>query len=155
MSEQTGVLANLENTLNMYFVEKAPFQLPDNVREIIVKIAPWLALIVFVITLPSFLILFGIGSYIATFALVYSTMFYISMVFLAIQLIILGISIPGLFGRKRSAWKLLFYSELVSIIAGIFTWLDHPAHIGSIIGTAISALIGLYLIFQVKTYYAN
>jgi hypothetical protein len=158
MSEQSGGLANLEAKLNMYFVEKAPFQLPDNVKEILVKIAPWLALIVFVITLPSFLVIFGIGSYFSTFNTYfggYSTMFYVSSVFLGIQLVILGISIPGLFGRKRSAWNLLYYSQLVSILAGIFSWLNWPSHIGSLIGTAIGALIGLYLIFQIRTYYTN
>jgi Na+/melibiose symporter-like transporter len=158
MSEQSGILANLEGKLNLYLVEKAPFQLPENVKEILVKIAPWLSLIVFVITLPSFLIIFGVGSFFSTFntyIVGYSTMFYVSTVFVGIQLLMLGLSIPGLFGRKRSAWNLLFYSELISILAGVFSWLNWPGHIGSLIGTAISALIGLYLIFQLRSYYTN
>lgn len=156
MSEQTGFLSTLEEKLNFYFVEKAPFQLPDNVKEIIVKISPWLALIMFIITVPSLLVVFGVGSmFLSAYTYALGPMYYISLVFLGIQLLVLALAIPGLFGRKASAWKLLYYSQLVSILAGVFSWLRYPGGIGSLIGTAISAAIGLYLIFQIREYYKN
>src|SRR3989344_3944063 len=54
-------LAQLEETLNEYFGKKAP-ALPQNIKEIIVKIAPYLVIISLIFTIPAILVLFGLGS---------------------------------------------------------------------------------------------
>lgn len=158
MSEQDPTLSGLEETLNGYFVTKAPFQFPDNVKEILVKIAPWLAIIMIVFSLPAILALLGIG-FLATPFLIfpysgfYMISYYIGIVFLALQVIVMAICLPGLFARKRSAWKLLYYSQLLSFAHGIFNWLTSPTSIGSLIGALIGAVIGFYIVFQVREKY--
>jgi hypothetical protein len=164
MTEKTGLLSTLENKFTYYLVEKAPFQIPDNAREIIVKIAPWAALVEFVfliigliVIIPALFFILGLGSYISYYGFAYGSapIFFISNIILLFQLIILGISIPGLFGRKKFAWNLLYYSTLVYFLYRIIYWISVPLHVGILIGALISAIIGLYLIFQVKDYFKN
>ena len=60
---------------------------------------------------------------------------------------LLGMALPGLFARKMSGWTLLFYEQLVGFVGSILS--------GSIIGGIIGTLIGLYILFQVRTKYTN
>ena len=41
-----SVFGQLEGTLETYLVDKAPYTLPDNVKEITVSFAPWISIIV-------------------------------------------------------------------------------------------------------------
>jgi len=54
-------------------------------------------------------------------------------------------ALPGLFARKMSGWTLLFYSQLVGIVHSLLT--------GNIISGLLTALIGLYILFQVRPLY--
>jgi hypothetical protein len=65
-----GALKNLESTLEEYLVKKAPFQLPTNVKEIIVKFAPYLAILGVVMGIPGVLALLGAGTILAPLGLV-------------------------------------------------------------------------------------
>ena len=143
-----SVLSQVETTLNLYLVKKAP-ALPENVKELIVKYSPYLAIVGLVFSVPSLLALFGLGSLINRYAYLsgayYGPSFSISVIFLLISVVLMGLAIPGLFARKVSAWNLMFYSSLVSAVYNLLRF-----DLGSlIIGTAIS----LYFLFQVKSYY--
>ena len=61
-------------------------------------------------------------------------------------------ALPGLFARKMSGWKLLFYSVIINLVYGLVNSLTY---FGSILGTLISVLISLYILFQVKSLYKN
>lgn len=54
-------------------------------------------------------------------------------------------ALPGLFGRRIIGWQLLFYATLVS---GVFSLLG-----GSIVSAILGTLIGLYILFQVRSLY--
>lgn len=141
-------LSELETKLDDIFGKKAP-QLPENIKEIIVKIAPYLAVIGVVFALPAILAILGIGTLAAPLALMggVGTLggFTISMIFTAVMIVIQIMAIPGLFKRSLSAWRLLFYASLLSAASSLFS-----LQLGSlIIGTAIS----FYILFQVKSYY--
>ena len=41
-------------TLDEYLVKKAPFALPDGVKEFIVRFGPWISLVLLVLSLPVF-----------------------------------------------------------------------------------------------------
>jgi ribosome-associated toxin RatA of RatAB toxin-antitoxin module len=56
-----------------------------------------------------------------------------------------AIALPGLFKRTMQGWNFMFYSQLVSIIGGILSY--------NIVGTLIGAVIGLYILYQVKNKY--
>ena len=134
--------------LDFYLVKKAPFQLPPEVREFFVKFGPWIALVFLVLSLPALLFLLGVGTALVPFGGVgYAAGFgYLTVVLLA-QLVLLCLALPGLFKRKMSAWRLMLYSQLIGIVFNLLS--------GAIIGAIIFGLIGLYILFQIRTLYVN
>lgn len=144
-----SALGQLEETLEVYLVDKAPFQLPENIKELIVKFAPWISLILLVVTLPAILLAFGLGALVAPFAFLGGVQagvsFGFGMIFGAVVLVLEALAIPGLFKRKRSAWNLMFYAFLLGAVQNVLSF-----NLG---GLVIGTLISLYFLFQVKDYY--
>jgi len=144
-----SALSQLETTLEEYLVKKAPFTIPNNIRELLVKIAPWLVLIGVILAIPGILVLLGLGTIVAPFAVLGGVRaigtFSLSMIFVVIVLILEAIALPGLFKRSRSGWNFLFYATLVGVIQNIISF-----NIGGLI---IGSLLSLYILFQVKGYY--
>lgn len=154
MADQTqATLGKLEETLELYLVKKAPFQLPQNVKELIVKFAPWVTIVVLVITLPLVLFAFGLGAVVAPFAFLagpqygvsYGLNYIISMVVLGIALVLELMAVPGLFSRSAKAWRLVYWATLITVVSNILTL--------NIISGLLSGLISLYFLFQVKSLY--
>lgn len=144
-------MEKLEATLNEYFGKKAP-ALPPAAKEFIVKVAPYLAILSAILTLPSILLLLGLGSaatILAPFGGVRSVAMlptmWISILILIPVAILNIIAIPGLFARKAIAWKYMFWGELISVVSSLVKL--------NIVGAIISALIGFYILFQVKSFY--
>ena len=132
--------------LDYYLVKKAPFQIPDGGREAIVKFGPWVVVVLLVITLPALLLVLGIGTALVPFAGVgYATGFGVAALGLIIQVALEVMALPGLFARKLSGWRLMFYAALVGIVTSLLS--------GSIVGAILGGLIGLYILFQVRGLY--
>jgi len=149
-----GTFGKLEVILEEYLVEKAPFQLPKNVKEIIVKFAPYLAIIGVVMGIPGVLALLGAGTILAPLGLVGGMMtgrpflgfgYIVSVVFLGVMILLEGLAIPGLFSRSKKAWTYLYWSALVGVLQNIISF-----NVG---GLVIGGLISMYFLFQVKEYY--
>lgn len=144
-------IKQLEKALDDYFGKKAP-ALPQNIKEIIVKIAPYLAIISVIMTIPAILLIFGLGSLATTLAplggipsvATLPTM-WLSMLLLIPVVILEAMAIPGLFARSSKAWQYMFWAQIVSVISSLVQF--------NIIGALISAIIGFYLLFQVKSLY--
>jgi hypothetical protein len=133
--------------LNFYLVTKAPFQIPDAGREFLVKFGPWIALVLMVITLPFLLVVLGVGTVLSPFAGVgYATGFGLTAILIIAQFVLRAMSLPGLFARKMSGWNLMFYSMLVGFVASLTSY--------NVIGGILGLLIGLYIIFQIRSKYA-
>ena len=146
MAEQQ--LQGLIATLDEYLVKKAPFQIPEGGKEFIVRFGPWISLVLLVMALPFLLMALGLGALVAPFAGVrYSTGFGVAATFALVQIVMLGMALPGLFARKMSGWTLLFYEQLVGFVGSILS--------GSIVGGIIGAIISLYILFQVRTKYSS
>ena len=146
MADAEQAPKDLVGFLDFYLVKKAPFQIPDAGREIIVKFGPWLAILFLIVLLPPVLFVLGIGTFLVPFGGVgYATGWGIAVIALIIQVGLLIAALPGLFARKMSAWTLLFYSQIVGIV--------HSLLIGSIVGGILGGLIGLYILFQVRSLY--
>ncbi len=146
-------LASLESSLNEVFVKKAPFQLPKNVKDIIVNFAPWLALIGGVVAILGALTIFGLGGIVVPLSLYggapiatsfFSTYFF-SLAILGVAGILELMAFPGLRKRSMKAWRLLFYAQLVWAVSELV----HFNLVNFVLGT----VIGLYFLFQVKEYY--
>jgi hypothetical protein len=143
----------LEKFFDDLFLKKIGFQLPANAKEIIVKVAPWLTIIGIVVSLPAILALFGMGAFVAgmmsAYGINYGGRYYLGIAVLAAQLVLMAMAVPGLMKREMKGWRFIYYSALVSAAYGIVSTLS----LGGIIWSLVSTLIGLYFIFQVKSYY--
>jgi hypothetical protein len=138
---------NLITTLDTYFGKKAP-ALPLNVKEIIVKIAPWITLIGVIFTIPAILAFLGLGALVTTvpYGLAHAGFTYtIAIVFLIVTAVLRGLAIPGLLSKSKKGWMMLLYSTAVSLVYSILTV--------DIIGGLFGVLISLYLLFQVREFY--
>jgi hypothetical protein len=133
--------------LDFYLVKKAPFQLPDGVREAIVRFGPWIAVVLLVLMLPFILFALGIGTLFLPFAATtyYGGYVYLGLVFALIQLALTVLALPGLFARKMSGWRMALYARLVAIAGGLVSF----AWVGAILG----GLIGLYILMQIRGLY--
>jgi ATP-dependent protease HslVU (ClpYQ) peptidase subunit len=105
-TDYKAYLAQLEEFLQLYLVKKAP-ALPENAKEFIVKIAPWLTLILLLISLPAILFVFGLGSIFLPFSYLGGIgsgfNYTLGMIVLAISLVLEAMAIPGLFNRTKRA----------------------------------------------------
>lgn len=148
-----GALNNLEMTLEEYLVKKAP-SIPKEWKEVIVKFAPYLAILGVVMGIPAVLTLLGAGAILAPLGLVGGMMtgrpflgfgLIISVLFIGAMIILEAMAIPGLFSRSKKGWTYIYWSALVGVVSNIVNF-----NIGGII---IGGLLSMYFLFQVKEYY--
>lgn len=138
------------DTMEKWF-DQAP-KLPKNWQEILVKITPILALIFGI--LGILLGLSGLGTLFITSPIAalggahvvgaYGTGFVSVLIYLVASILLLA-AYPGTKAKKAKGWNLLFWSEVVNVIGGLFAM--------AIISAIIGALIGFYLLFQIRPYY--
>lgn len=112
--------------------------LPTNVKDVLVKIAPWVSLIF------GALGVLGIIGAIGLLAVFLSTMM-LGAVLALVSSVLMLVAFPGLRDRKEVGWKWSFYSQLASIASSLVVL--------NFIGALVGALIGFYLLFQIKSYY--
>jgi len=152
-SDFGSMFAKLEVTLEEYLGKRAP-QLPKGWKDIIVKFAPYLAILSVVIGIPGFLALLGLGAFMAPLGLVGGMMagrpflgfsYIINVVFLGLMVLLEALAIPGLFSRSKKAWTFLYWSALVGIVQNIVSF-----NIGGLI---IGGILSMYFLFQIKEYY--
>lgn len=148
-----STMSSLEGTLESYLGEKAP-QLPQQWKDVLVKVAPYLAIIAVVIGVPGFLALLGLGAFVVPLGTIGGIMtgkpffgvgYILNVAFLGVMVLLEGLAIPGLFGRKMSGWKYMYWGTLVGAVQNIISF-----NVG---GLVIGTLLSLYLLFQVKKNY--
>ena len=147
-----GMLGQLEALLDEYMVKKAPFNLPKEVKEFIAKVSPYLIIILALMAVPAILAAIGISAVFAPVAMLggYAWGFgaIISLIASGIAIVMEIVAVPGLFKRTRGSWNLVFYASIVSLVGGILS-------LHGIFGAIIGAIIGWYILFQVKELYKN
>jgi hypothetical protein len=131
--------------LDFYLVKKAPFQIPEAGREWIVQYGPWITIVLLVLLLPPLLLALGLGAIFLPFAAAAAPGFGILLIGTIVKIGLTIAALPGLFARKTTGWNMLFYAQLVGIATSLLSL--------NIVGAILSALIGLYILFQVRTKY--
>lgn len=147
----TNFFSQLEETLDEYFGKKAP-ALPKEAKELLIKVAPYLAILSAILMLPSLLLLLGLGGLTTMFA-PFGGVRAVSMVptmwvgiLLLIPSAVLNImAIPGLFSRAKIAWTYMYWAQLISLVSSLVQL--------NIVGAVVGALVGFYILFQVKSFY--
>ncbi len=149
--------AHLETWLEPYFTKRAPWQISDKGKLMIVKVAPWLDLILLLLFLPTAILVLTLGSAFSTLVPLGGSQlhffYYFSVIVLLIQTIIMLIALPGLFKQARQAWQLLFYATLISLIYDLVNWLGDPAAVMGLIWSGLTTVLTLYVLFQIKPHY--
>lgn len=147
----SGPLASLEEWLFDWLVRKAPFQLPPKSIDAIVKYSPWITLILAILFFPPTLVLVGLGSVIGAavplFGVYVGPFYWLAMLLLVAQEIVMFVSVPMLLKHRRNGWLLLFYAELANGLSNIVG--------GHAINGLISLVIFLYILFQIRQRYVN
>lgn len=147
----TGTLSMLETELGKVFSSKKIPALPENVKELIVKLSPWFATISMLMLLPLILAAFGLSaialpfSYLGGLHMGFS--YTLGLVFSFGMIVLELMAIPGLFKREQKAWRLIFYSTLLSLVQQLLSF-----NLGSLV---IGGAISFYFLFQVKGKYTK
>jgi len=131
----------LEAELEPIFTKQLP-AFPENIKDLFVKIAPFLAIIsvvggVFGIGIAALFspsVWFSIG-------IVYG----IGIIFFLVMIVLEALAIPGLFSQKKDGWKYMYYAQFVSII--------YSFCMGFWISGIVGAFIGFWILFQIKEKY--
>jgi hypothetical protein len=132
--------------LNYYLVNKAPIQIPDNIRELIVAYGPWITVILLVLSLPVLLVVFGLGVGLLPFGgPAYAAGFGLGALLFCVQLVLEIASLPGLFARKMTGWTLMFYAQAVGVLSSLMY--------GAIVSAIVVGVIVFYVMFQVRGLY--
>lgn len=142
-AKKMNFMATLEGT----FVKLPP--LSPSVREVIVKITPWLALIFGVLGILTSLSAFGLSAVFSPVVALgggigLATGLMVAAVLGLVESALMLVATPNLFKRKAFGWTLLFWSEAVAIVAAVISF--------SVVGVLV-ALLSFYFLFQIKSYY--
>lgn len=143
-------LKQMEDFFYTYLHKKAPFHIPPNGREAIVKIGPWIALVLMILALPAILVALGLSAIFAPAAYMYGGYhtgagFMLQGLLSLMALVMQAIALPGLFKRALKSWYLLYYAALISAVAQLLG--------GQVIGMLVGLIISLYILFEIKEYY--
>jgi hypothetical protein len=164
--------SDIERVCDEYLVRKAPFALPDSVKEFIVKIAYPLSIIGAILTvfaiigaIGATLLFLGVSTLIFPFTASYNQLPQFNVISLALALVQLGVSalsvwlyfkaIPGLKTRSRNSWKYIYYGYLLGAVSYVLGSYTIASIIYSLIPATVATLIGLYIWFQVKEKYTH
>ena len=132
--------------------QKAP-HLPQNARQTLVDVAPWLAL------LGGILGLVGIFSAGAFTSLLFTLSFFrlgllpllfvVGMLFALASAVLDLLAYQPLTQHKKAGWNFLFYGMLLSVISLILNVIAGYGVSGQLVGL----LIGFWLLFEVRDAY--
>jgi hypothetical protein len=143
-------MSSLTKTLDLYLVKKAP-ALPKGIKELVVKLAPWLTIAIVVFTIPAILSLFGFG------AMMYGTTYgsyvmaktgfnySLPILFILAIWVLKLLAIPGLMKRSVKGWNYLYYAVLVEAANSVVNF--------QLLSLVVSTTISLYILFQIRSYY--
>jgi hypothetical protein len=139
--------------LEPYFTKKAPVQIPVKAREWIVNYSWIISLVLAVILVPAMLSLLTIygwaGAVAGALGVVVSPLYWLAGLALVVQFVFLVVSIPGL--KKKSyakGWKIVLYGEIFGFAYSMLYFT-----MGNLISGVLSLIIGVYVLFQIKSYY--
>ena len=143
--------------------------LPENVKEILVKVWPWLALIGGILQFIAAIALWQLVSWTSdlfnAFSAAYyagynvgltsveKTIIYVGIMMLVVDAVILLMAFPKLQKRMRSGWNLLFLGALINLVYGFTQIFMYGQGMGGFIGSLIGSAIAFYLLFQVREKY--
>ena len=135
---------------------KAP-ALPISVKEFIVTVSPWVALILGVLSVAA--LAFAIFDLGASGVIAGSQVFALSgfgivpIVAGLVSGILMLLAFKPLQKRTLKGWNLMFWVFVISLVSSLFSSLTLMFNVLSIAYIIVLVVIELYFLFQVKSYY--
>lgn len=160
-------LETLETKLDEFLHKKAPVQLPEGGRAWIARNAWWLALIGGISLLWSTLSLWRVGhtvdrmvetvNYWAGQPYVHhlGAGYYLSLLLMGITGIVMLVAAANLKEMRRTGWLYLFYAMLLQVVAAVLLLFTSYGGFGDFIGSLLSAVVGGYFLFQIRSYFTG
>ena len=147
--------------------------LPKNIKDFLVQVWPYLALIFGVLQLFAAWGLWGLmrvanpyieyanelNRYAGVQNIGYSStdkmIIYSGIAILAVNAVIMLMALSPLKARAQRGWDLLFLATLINVVYGVVQIFISGQGIGSFIMSLLGTAVGLYLLFQVKDMYGS
>lgn len=167
-----GALNTVETKLDDVLHKKAPVQLPENGRKLIVQYLPWINLVLGVFALWSAWSLWR-WAHLANALIDYANslsqafggapvvsnrmtvLMWVGIALLAVEGLLFLAAFPGTRDRKKSGWNLLFYAAILNAVYGIVIVFSEYGGAGQLIASLIGSVLGLYFLFQIRDYYTG
>lgn len=137
---------------------KAP-HLPENVRAVLAKISPWLALLGGVLGIFGGLSTFGAQNtynsfmaYAPQLAKINPSYFLISGVLSLVSGAIMLMAFKPLQARKKEGWIYIFWSDVVGVVQSVVSLLLAAANPA---GVVVGILVSFYLLFEMRSEFKN
>ncbi len=145
-----SILDKLTDAESMKFIDQVadPFKtlphLPKNITEILVQISPWLVLLGLIAEV------LGVVNALSWMAAnpVFSL---IALVISAVSAFLMYSAFTPLKNREMKGWILLFWINLLSAAGSVVSAIG--GNFSSIVGGVVGILIGLYVLFEMRSFY--
>lgn len=165
------MLAKIENKLDELFVKKAPFRLPEESKKTLVQYMPWVSLAVGVLfawlawTLYNFAVAAdSLAGYFDAYhqrfgyapvgAPGFGPVVWLGLLIVIVQAIASLAAFSPLKMQKKRGWDLLFWAALLNIVYALASLFIYPTSgFGNLLFGLVGSTIGLYLLFQIRSYY--
>ncbi|MEI7653085.1 MAG: hypothetical protein WCJ70_02295 [bacterium] len=173
MKQNTSIrslVTDIEALGDKYLVREAPFQLPTEIKDLIVKIAYPLAVVgavlmgvALIMLIPVMIAYMGISVLVMPFSGPRMVGFdLIGLILAALNVYVLVLSIkwyyaalPGLKAHTRAGWEYVFYGSLLGVVSSLINSHSIMGIFFSIGPALVSLIISMYLWFQVKDRYTH
>ena len=164
-----NAMNQLEAKLDTIFEKNAP-KLPAGAKKVIVQYAPWVSLIVGLLSLWAAWALWGLA-HTATAFIDYANQLsaayggsitttvdmtlwvWLALAVLVVEAVLYLLAFPGLRDRKKAGWNYLYWGALLNVAYAVVSLFVSYSGVGSFIGALIGSAIGLWLLFQVRSSY--
>lgn len=128
-------------------------KLPAGIIDFLVMIAPWLSLVFGILGLLGTVSALGLMGAAMPYAKMYGVgntgINYIAVIGGLVSSVLTLVAFPGLKAMKMNGWMMLFWSQVVGVATSVLAVATGAFNVGGIIG----AIIGFYILFQVKSRY--
>lgn len=162
----------IENKLDELLVKNAPFQLPENGRKMLVSALPWLTLIGGVLSVLAVWGVYQLATWANTWMNAASELgttygyagysgyasngplLLMSAILIAVEAILFFMAFSPLKERRKRGWDLLFWVSMLNVVYAVVYMVATP-NLLSLIFSLLGSLVGLYLLFQVRSHYTS
>lgn len=141
----------LEKELEPIFSEKLP-AFPENIKDVLVQVAPWLALIGGIIGALSLITALGATTFLsfASFGNNHFTSpwyMWLGLFWLGALTVLSILAFKPLQNKERKAWNYMYWLTLIGLVFNLLSF--------NILSALIGAFISFWILFQLKSRYTN